>query len=78
MKRRVLILLSILLTPTPGFAQQVDQATASGFSFAALRMQKAGFPVISIAGEDEKGPVINSVVRDADGVIVELVELRTP
>jgi uncharacterized HAD superfamily protein len=45
---------------------------------AALRMQKAGFPVIRIASPDEKGPVINSVVRDADGVIVELVELRTP
>jgi Lactoylglutathione lyase and related lyases len=45
---------------------------------AALRMQEAGFPVIRIAAADEKGPVINSVVRDADGVIVELVELRTP
>jgi catechol 2,3-dioxygenase-like lactoylglutathione lyase family enzyme len=45
---------------------------------AALRMQKAGFAVIRIASADEKGPVINSVVRDADGVIVELVELRMP
>ncbi|CAD7340974.1 MULTISPECIES: VOC family protein [unclassified Sphingobium] len=43
----------------------------------ALRLQKAGFPVIRIAAADEKGPVINSVVRDPDGVIVELVELRT-
>jgi Holliday junction resolvase len=41
-------------------------------------MQKAGFAVIRIASADEKGPVINSVVRDADGVIVELVELRMP
>jgi len=45
---------------------------------AALKLQKAGFPVVRIAAADEKGPVINSVVRDADGVIVELVELRMP
>ena len=45
---------------------------------AALRIQKAGFPVVRVAAADEKGPVINSVVRDADGVIVELVELRVP
>ncbi len=44
---------------------------------AALRVQKAGFPIVRIAAADEKGPVINSVVRDADGVIVELVQLRS-
>lgn len=43
---------------------------------AALRVQKAGFPIVRIAAADEKGPVINSVVRDADDVIVELVQLR--
>ena len=43
---------------------------------AALRVQKAGFPIVRIAAADEKGPVINNVVRDADGVIVELVQLR--
>ena len=45
---------------------------------AALKLQKAGFPIVRIAAEDAAGPVINSVVRDADGVIVELVELRMP
>ena len=43
---------------------------------AALRVQQAGFPVVRLAA-DEKGPVINSVVKDADGVIVELVQLKT-
>ena len=43
---------------------------------AALRVQKAGFPVVRLAEENEKGPVINSVVKDADGVIVELVQLK--
>ena len=44
---------------------------------AALRVQQAGFPVVRLAAEDEKGPVINSVVKDAEGVIGELVQLRT-
>ena len=45
---------------------------------AALRVKDAGFPVIRMPAAEEKGPVINSVVRDPDGVIVELVELRIP
>ena len=44
---------------------------------AALRVQQAGFSVVRVAAADEKGPVINSVVKDADGVIVELVQLKT-
>lgn len=44
----------------------------------AARVRDAGFPLVRMAGADEKGPVINSVVRDPDGVIVELVELRLP
>lgn len=44
----------------------------------AARVRDAGFPLVKMAAADEKGPVINSVVRDPDGVIVELVELRLP
>lgn len=45
---------------------------------AAARVRSAGYQVISQPAEDAKGPVLNSVVRDPDGVIVELVELHMP
>lgn len=45
---------------------------------AAERVRAAGFPIVHKAAADAKGPVINSVVRDADGVTVELVELHMP
>lgn len=45
---------------------------------AAARVRAAGFQVVRQAGPEETGPVINSVVRDPDGVTVELVELHIP
>jgi catechol 2,3-dioxygenase-like lactoylglutathione lyase family enzyme len=45
---------------------------------AAERVRAAGFPIVHEAAADAKGPVINSIVRDADGVIVERVELHMP
>lgn len=45
---------------------------------AAERVRAAGFPIVREAAANAKGPVINSVVRDADGVIVELIELHMP
>ncbi|WP_375197111.1 VOC family protein, partial [Sphingobium sp.] len=44
----------------------------------AAKVKSAGYPLISQPAADARGPVLNSVVRDPDGVIVELVELRMP
>lgn len=45
---------------------------------AAARLRDAGFQLVKMAAPDAKGPSITSVVRDPDGVIVELVELHLP
>ena len=52
---------------------RVSDARAAG-----LKAQAAGFAVIRVASADAKGPVTASVVRDPDGVVVELVQLRQP
>ncbi|ANI79147.1 VOC family protein [Sphingobium sp. EP60837] len=44
----------------------------------AAKVKSAGYQLVSQPAVDAKGPVLNSVVRDPDGVIVELVELRMP
>jgi len=44
----------------------------------AAKVRSAGYQVLSQPAAGAKGPVLNSVVRDPDGVIVELVELRMP
>jgi len=44
----------------------------------AARLRKLGYLVVREPGPDEKGPVLNTVAKDPDGVTVEIVELRAP
>jgi len=44
----------------------------------AARLRQLGYLVVREPGPDEKGPVLNTVAKDPDGVTVEIVELRVP
>ena len=44
----------------------------------AARLRKLGYTVVREPAADEKGPVLNTVAKDPDGVTVEIVELRMP
>jgi catechol 2,3-dioxygenase-like lactoylglutathione lyase family enzyme len=67
----------------PRADQNKSSGAKIGFSVAdtramAAKVRSAGFEVVGVPAADAKGPVLNSVVRDPDGVIVELVELHVP
>lgn len=42
----------------------------------AARLRELGYRVLREPGADEKGPILNTIALDPDGVIVEIVEMR--
>ena len=45
---------------------------------AADHVRKAGYAVLREPPADAKGPVLTAIVRDPDGVTIEITELRGP
>jgi len=67
----------------PSPTQNRTTGTIIGFTVkdsaaSAARVKDAGYTVVSQPRPGQGGAVLTSVVRDPDGVVVELVEMRAP
>ena len=76
-------MLILIHTANPTSDQNKSSGAKIGFGVsdnkaATDRARAAGYSILAEPKPDHKGPAFTTVLRDPDGVIVELVELRIP